>query len=211
MEESHDLHPFQLDILQEAGNIGAAHAATSLSKLLDRKIQMDVPFVRTVMLQEMEALVGGAETCVAAAFMKISGDAPGRMFLVFQQDEAKELAAYLTGKSLDYPILLMDEMGVSSLQELANILAGAYLSAIADFTSIWMQPSPPLLAIDMAGALLSEGIAELFQSSDAALVIDTVLNTTKGSKDITVAGKVFFVPEPGTFATICQALGDGLL
>ena len=37
-----DMH---LDVLKEIGNIGAAHAATSLSQLLNRKVDMHVPSV----------------------------------------------------------------------------------------------------------------------------------------------------------------------
>ena len=40
-----DLH---LDVLKEIGNIGAAHAATSMSQLLGRKIDMHVPNVALV-------------------------------------------------------------------------------------------------------------------------------------------------------------------
>ena len=38
----------QLDILKEIGNIGAGNAATALSAILNRKIDMNVPNVRIV-------------------------------------------------------------------------------------------------------------------------------------------------------------------
>lgn len=38
-----ELDPFQTDALRELGNIGAAHAATSLSQMLMSPIEMTVP------------------------------------------------------------------------------------------------------------------------------------------------------------------------
>ena len=38
-----DLEDFQMDVLKEVGNIGAGHAATALSTLLDKPIDMLVP------------------------------------------------------------------------------------------------------------------------------------------------------------------------
>lgn len=41
-----DLSPVQLDVLKEIGNIGSGNAATALSQLLNRCIDMQVPQVR---------------------------------------------------------------------------------------------------------------------------------------------------------------------
>ena len=41
-----DLSPVQLDVLKEIGNIGSGNAATALSQLLNRSIDMQVPQVR---------------------------------------------------------------------------------------------------------------------------------------------------------------------
>ena len=65
-----DMH---LDVLKEIGNIGAAHAATSLSQLLNRKIDMHVPNVKLVSFDEMFDLAGGAETIVAGISSELRG------------------------------------------------------------------------------------------------------------------------------------------
>lgn len=49
----------QKDVLREIGNIGAGNAATSMSKLLDKKIDMQVPSVNIVSYDEMMDLIGG--------------------------------------------------------------------------------------------------------------------------------------------------------
>ena len=44
--EALSLSPFHLDVLKEIGNIGAGNAATALAKLIDKKVDMNVPQVR---------------------------------------------------------------------------------------------------------------------------------------------------------------------
>ncbi|HBG15144.1 MAG TPA: CheY-P-specific phosphatase CheC, partial [Firmicutes bacterium] len=53
------LTPLQLDAIREVGNIGAAHAATVLSQLLNRKVFMTVPQVNILPLAEACDFVGG--------------------------------------------------------------------------------------------------------------------------------------------------------
>lgn len=58
MNEIQKITSLHLDILKEIGNIGAAHAATALSSLLARKIDMQVPKVEMVSFEEMMELAG---------------------------------------------------------------------------------------------------------------------------------------------------------
>lgn len=57
-----------LDVLKEIGNIGAAHAATALSNLLGKKIDMRVPKVEMVSFNDMMELAGGSENVVVGIF-----------------------------------------------------------------------------------------------------------------------------------------------
>ncbi|WP_178075358.1 chemotaxis protein CheC, partial [Pseudomonas sp. 2822-17] len=138
--------------------IGAGHAATALSKMLNKFIDMEVPSVKIVHLNEVSEFVGGDETVVAAIFLRLQGDAPGNMFFMLPLDEATRLIQQLTeDDTINTENLSDNEIGMSALCELGNILAGSYLSALSDFTSLNLQPTPPALAIDMAMAILSYG------------------------------------------------------
>ena len=57
----------QLDALRETGNIGAGHAATALSQLLQMKVLISVPEVRILPLDAVAGLVGEPDTLVAVA------------------------------------------------------------------------------------------------------------------------------------------------
>ena len=58
--EYSDLNNLQLDALKEVSNIGAGNAATSLSMLLGKKIDMSVPAVNVVKLEDVVELSGEA-------------------------------------------------------------------------------------------------------------------------------------------------------
>ncbi|MEB1810109.1 MAG: chemotaxis protein CheC [Bacillaceae bacterium] len=201
------IKPYHLDVLKEIGNIGAGNAATALSTLLSKSIDMKVPSVRVVSLQEIADLVGGEDNVVAAIFLRLEGDAPGSMFLLIPVAEAEQLIQRLIGNStfqLTEPPF--EELGLSALQELGNILAGSYLSALSDFTKLNLQPSVPAISIDLAGAILSFGLIEVSQVSDYAIVIDTEVQEMDNEFSQS-SGHFFLLPDPNAFEQIFKSLG----
>jgi chemotaxis protein CheC len=193
---------FQMDVLKEVGNIGAGHAATALSKLLDKPVDMLVPKVRMVAFEEIADSVGGAEQVVIAIFLRVEGETPANLFFILSLGSAKKLLRNLVG------IEVVDDehytdMELSALNEIGNILAGSYLSSLADFTQLVMSPTVPSLAIDMAGAILSYGLLQFGQMGDQALLIDTKF--LDGIDEI--EGHFFLIPDPESFNKIFIALG----
>jgi len=204
VELFHRFADFQMDVLKEVGNIGAGHAATALSKLLDKPVDMLVPKVRMVEFEEIADSVGGAEQVVIAIFLRVEGETPGNLFFILTLDSAKKLLRNLVG------IEVVDdehysEMEISALNEIGNILAGSYLSSLADFTQLYMSPTVPSLAMDMAGAILSYGLLQFGQMGDHALLIDTKF--LDGNEE--VEGHFFLIPDPESFDKIFAALGVG--
>ncbi|WP_067838538.1 chemotaxis protein CheC [Amphibacillus sediminis] len=201
------LTDYQIDTLKEIGNIGAGNAATSLSMLLNRKVDMHVPAVRVVDYNEMMELAGGPETIIAAVFLRIEGDAPGNMFFVLSPEEANGFVKQMTGLT-EFSITDAEpnDMALSALQEMGNILAGSYLSALSDFINVLLQPSVPLLTIDMAGAILAEGLLELSQVSDYAIIIETIIDDQEDHNQ-PIRGHFFLLPDPDSFPKIFNQLG----
>ncbi|OZU90299.1 CheY-P-specific phosphatase CheC [Virgibacillus indicus] len=197
----------QKDALREIGNIGAGNAATSLSKLINKKVNMQVPSVNVVSYDEMMEMIGGPEETIAAVFFRIKGEAPGTVYFILSIEEAEFLINKMVNKQ---NVNLMDnstvnELEMSVLQEAGNILTGSYLSALSDFTKINMQPSVPYLSIDMAGAILTAGILELSQLTDYAIIIDTKINHKDSANEI--HGNFLLLPDPESFPKIFEALG----
>jgi len=88
---------FQLDVLREVGNIGAGNAATALSKLISKEIDMKVPQVKIIPFDEIADFVGGAESLVVCVFLRVLGNIPGNMFFIISVESAKKFAARIDG------------------------------------------------------------------------------------------------------------------
>ena len=132
------------------------------------------------------------------------GAAPGKTTHInyFLIDSAFYLVDMLMGKKHG-DTQKLDFMDESALMEIGNILSGAYLNALFNFTNISLLPSIPALAMDMAGAILSVVLVQLGQMGDHALVIETEFKT----EDDGIKGHFFLVPDPGSLEIILQAVG----
>ncbi|WP_312097918.1 chemotaxis protein CheC [Niallia sp.] len=203
----HEIDSIKLDVLREIGNIGAGHAATSLSKLLNKKIDMKVPDVQIVTFDEMMEMVGGADNIVAGVFLRIEGDVPGSMFFILPIEQATNFVQDMIGDTSVNLAPPYDELSISALQELGNILSGSYLSSLSDFTQLSLYPSVPALAIDMVGAIVTYGLVEHSQVSDYAIVINTELKGEEIKVSNTVNGHFFLLPDPDSFSPLFQSLG----
>ncbi|AIQ64430.1 chemotaxis protein CheY [Paenibacillus stellifer] len=193
---------FKMDVLKEVGNIGAGNAATALSQLLNKPIDMAVPKVQLLGFEEIADKVGGAEELVYAVFLRVEGEAPGNLFFILTPDAARSLLNRVAGIS-EVSEDELSEMELSALNEIGNILAGSYLSSLADFTSLTMYPTVPALAMDMAGAILSYGLLQFGQMGDDALLIDTTFLEGKDE----IEGQFFLIPDPESFPKIFTSLG----
>ncbi|MFB5673616.1 chemotaxis protein CheC [Paenibacillus terreus] len=191
-----------MDVLKEVGNIGAGNAATALSRLLNKPIDMGVPKVQLLPFEAIADKAGGPEQLVVAIFFRVEGDAPGNLFFILAPEAAKGLLQRLAGITSEDEDSFTD-MEQSALSEIGNILAGSYLSSLADFTKLSMYPTVPGLAMDMAGAILSYGLLQFGQMGDDALLIDT--SFFEGQNHI--EGQFFLIPDPESFEKIFESLG----
>jgi chemotaxis protein CheC len=200
-----NLTDLELDVLKEIGNIGAGNAATALSQLLERKIDMVLPTVNIVSFDEMMDLIGGPDEIIVAILFRIYGDAPSNVFFVLSVKEAEMLVKKMTNNpSFELLDNQADDMSLSVLEEIGNIVTGSYISALSDFTNLHLQPSIPHLGIDMAAAILTYGLIDISHVSDYAIVIDSKVNS-KGNN--AMEGNFFLLPNPDSLHVIFKALG----
>lgn len=128
MELFKNFKDFKMDVLKEVGNIGAGNAATALSQLLNKPIDMAVPKVQLLSFEEITDKVGGAEELVYAVFLRVEGEAPGNLFFILTPEAASSLLSRIAGIEVSGGDEL-SEMELSALSEIGNILAGSYLSS----------------------------------------------------------------------------------
>lgn len=201
------LTSMQRDVLREIGNIGAGNATTSMATLINQKVQMEVPSVDLVTVNELMDNIGGPEEIIVAILFKIEGDVTGTVYFILTIKEAQFIVEQMTkGSDVEFwSEGMLSEWAASILKETGNILTGSYLSALADFTSLHMKPTVPFLSVDMAAATLVTGLLEVSQMSDYALIIDTQFSGMAMEKS--ASGHFLLIPDPSSVPTLFQALG----
>lgn len=158
------------DVLRELGNIGAGNAITALSQMLQCKVDMQVPQVRLLEFSEVGEMIGGEEQIMAGVFLGVKGDITGSMMFMVEEESARHLIAKMTMGMLP-PGSEFEEMGLSAMKELGNIITGAYLNSLSTMTNLSISPTPPALTVDMAGAILSVPAIQFGVYGDKILLI----------------------------------------
>ena len=193
---------FEFDVLTEIGNIGAGNATTALSQLINAKIDMYVPQVQMLSFSELAEIIGGAETLVAGILLDLTGDITGSMLFILESRDARRMVHQLMGYVKDGEELFSD-LEVSALQEIGNIISGAYLSAISTLTKLTISVSVPSLAFDMAGAILSVPAIEFGKLGDKALLIESKFK----DMDVDISGYFILIPTMESYGRILESLG----
>lgn len=196
------LDNIHFDILKELGNIGSGNAVTALSKMIDGKVDMNIPKVMLLEFKETAEILGDPEDLVFGILVNISGDINGIMMFLVKVDSAKALIKYLIGSEFEEDRDFSD-MDLSALKEIGNILSSSYLSALSTVTGKMVTPSVPFLAKDMAGAILSVPAIEFGKMADKVLFIESVF----GTDDEKVSGYFILVPDLRSFKIILTSLG----
>jgi len=187
----------ELDALRELASIGSGTAATALSRLLGREIELEVPRALALGLADAVDAVGAADTPVTSAVLPVGG-VEAVVLLLFSEAEAAALCALLG-------VEVGSEVGDSALAEICNILGASALGAVARMTGLSLEPRPPHVLHDMLGAVVASALAETSGEVDVALVLDTELRVAGVACGISF----LLVPTADGAAELLRRLGLG--
>ncbi|HBU08011.1 MAG TPA: CheY-P-specific phosphatase CheC [Candidatus Omnitrophica bacterium] len=195
------LTDIQKDALIEIGNICAGNAATALSQLLNKKINIIVPRMLVLPIEEVPAAVGGINNLVTGLVLRVLGDLPSTIVFIFSQRDALALSSLMTGKPASESSIIGD-LERSALKEVGLILTNAYLGALSSFVGLGFVPTVPELIVDMAGAIIDYILIELSCKSEYALLIDSEFTEPTTS----IKGHFFIIPNPEGLEIILRSI-----
>jgi chemotaxis protein CheC len=196
-----EISAIRIEALKEIGNIGAGHAATSLSKMLQTRIEMTVPKVWLVPLPRLPEALGQLEATKVALYLKVEGEAPGKAMFVLSVKSAQLITKTLLWKS-ELPDIINDQMAQSALREVGNILVSSFVIALSEFSRIRLQPSIPALGIDMIGAMIDAVLLDEGKLDDNILIIDTKLSGLEEME-----GMFLYIPGEGSIDKLLGVFG----
>ncbi len=202
MDKDKEFSSAYLDLLKEVGTISSGRAATALSEMLNCRVEISLPEIKIVPLENIDKILGSPEDLYFVLDTGITGDLKGRVFFLLCPKEAKILASSLLGKDAK-DIDNNDPLFQSSLKEVINILSGSYIIALSEMTHLTMSYTIPSLAIDMVAAILDFIFIQIAQNAEEALFIKTNLNV----ENINFEGILLFFPESEAVKKILDTLG----
>lgn len=193
-----EYNEMQIDALREIGNIGLGNAATAMAQIMGNEIQITVPKVNLISLEEIFSKTD--DHVVYAVVARVLGEAPGNILFAFDEETMMRVAAKLVGEQEGDDL---NELGYSALGEIGNILFATYMNAIGQVTGLKLFPSVPATTKDMFTAILSTIFIESGQYSDCVLDIET--GFSQENEDL--KGDFYFIPTPGSLEKILESLG----
>jgi chemotaxis protein CheC len=194
------LSELQRDALREVGNIGAGHAATALSQLLNTTVKLSEPTIDVLKFRDLSSRVGYADRTVAALHMYVRGEAPAQMVVLFDREQALEFVNVFI-KRIIGDIQIFDSIVDSTLKELGNIIAGSYLTALISLTGINLLPSVPTLSYGTIQAAFRT-LMSILPDQDVFLIESQFLD-----KDRAVSGQFILIPETGSLEPLLSVFG----
>ena len=170
----------QVDFLTEITNIGAGNAAAALSQMLQCKVDLVIPRVFIIAETKELSTLDNPSLPVVCARMGMVGDVSGGLFLIVPEEQKEDLIRLaeraMTGTGQSWRAGLTsqesDDLKLSVIAEISNIVAGVYLTAVHDFCRLNIYHTVPTVATDMVQALLDESLVRLSRQVQHIIVIE---------------------------------------
>ena len=156
-----DLNLQEVDTMREISSIGTSHAATALSKFLQKEIRITLPQVSILGYEDAVHI----EEVVAATLVKMDGDVDGLMLFLFNMDFANTVLGKLLEKNYT-SFEEMDALAYSALEEVGNIIICSYINAFSQLVDMNIHLSVPSSTVNMLGGILTVPIAEYGYETD---------------------------------------------
>ncbi len=193
----------QKDGLQELANIGAGHASTALSQMINREVKMGIPHVEVIPLAEAGTYIQN-EQIVVGIFLKISDEIPSYVMMLIPRKSAFALADLLLGEQIHSGERVLSEMDMSALSEVANVMICSFFDSISALLGMSVVPGPPHLAYDIPEAVLDYVLIQIGEVSNDVFLFNVDL---KEEKDHNFEIHMFLLPEPDSVNTLLKRMG----
>ncbi len=197
-----DLNDQQLDMLKELGNIGASHAATSLSQMLMSEIEMTVPEVVVIDISQVNKYFG--EEISAMVVFEIQGEIQSAGYIVYHVPKLSAIRLTNTMLGSTDEDREFNEMDESAITEIGNIMISHFLDATAELLGVVMLPSPPMMAIDMALAAFENILAQVAGDINEIILFTTELKSTNND----IKSTIIMLPKEQTLQQILTLLNN---
>ncbi|MGO5114647.1 chemotaxis protein CheC [Candidatus Avoscillospira sp. LCP25S3_F1] len=203
MKNYNELNSMELDTLREIGSMGTGNAATALSGMIGRRVRIEMPEVRIMGYNEAIDWIGGPEIITAGVLARMEGEINGIILCIEQAAFVEQVLACVLGRAF-HSFDELEEMDISALREVGNIMISAYTNAMSGLTNMKIRPTVPAFAVDMQGAIMAVPMAEFGGQSDYIMAIGTNFIF---DDDCTVPCRLLMSPDVRSLNFLLRKLG----
>ena len=189
--------------VQVMANIGITNAAESLSKILNKRIDLSIPDVKIMAIEKIPEAIGEVDYVYIGVYMPLVGDVKGTILFSLKEESGYDLIDMMygteTGKTKE-----LNEDGESALKEVTNIIGSSVINIYSEKTSLAFKPSVPTIVHDFMQATLDSILVMHNIHNDYALIMDTEFYY----RDDRVIGNLLILPETDSLNRIVERLRD---
>jgi len=204
MPKLEELNTDQLDAVQETGNIGCSHAATAVSQMIGKAVDISVPTLQIKKIDELnDTLIRmfGNSGKVVGVYLELTDQFKASILFLFPFQSALSLSDVLVGQEPGTAKEL-DSMAKSAITEVGNIVVSAYTNALGSLLNEEVMLSPPTFAYDMPQGVIDRVRETLGQDTSHALIFDIKFT---GEGDL-FNSYFILLPSPRSLDTLIEKL-----
>ena len=179
MELTKSFSEEQLILLEEALNIGAGNAVTALSQMLLCDVEMSFPLLQGFGFPLPDATLNnfmGANTRIE---MSMVGELKGGLVVIIRDEDEIKITDMLREARIEQQGDGVEN--TSLIVEIANILAGVFLTAIHDFCDLHIYHSVPVAARGFPLFLINQVQQSVGETDDVVLLVTNEFSINKFS------------------------------
>lgn len=144
-EPAEELSDLEKDLLGEVGNISMGTAATALSAVVGKPVNITTPTITLSTLNELKKSFKTPNIVLDVQF--VSGIVGGNLFIINIEDSAVIANLMMGGDGVVEPPSELSELEISAVQEAMNQMIGSAATSMATMFSREVNISPPISSV----------------------------------------------------------------
>lgn len=201
-----DISKDELNEFNLISNMGAATAAESLSKILDRRIDLSIPEVKITPIENIPDFLGSPNEPYMGVMLGIEGEINGTLVLVLHEEVGYDLIDMLYGLPESQERELSED-GVSALKELTNIIGSSILNVYAEKSQLVVKPNVPTFVHDYLQSFMDSILVMHNIEHEYAIVMETAFYF----EDDRVVGNLMILPEAESLKTLVSGIRKNVI
>ena len=185
-----DISKDELNEFNLLSNMGAANAAESISKILNKRIDLSIPEVKLTPVEKIPDFFGNLNEPYMGVMLGIEGEINGTLLLLLEEKIGFELIDMLYGTDSS-GVKELSEDGVSALKELTNIIGASILNIYAEKSNMVVKPNVPVFVHDYLQSVMDTVLIMHNIEHDYAIVMETAFYFENDQ----VMGNLMLLPE----------------